>query len=116
MDNEFIRVLVRPHIQTAALDTGRPQDRDGPHGGVHAGTVAVVAENHRFSQTLEELRMPAGECRSQGCHGAVKARLMQGDHVHVSFAEKEIRTAARARQIQAVQVAAFIKDRGLRGI
>ena len=116
VDDEFVRVLVRPHVQTAAFDAGRAQDGDAAHGGVHAGGVAVVAEDDRFAQTPEQLGVAAGQGRAERRDRAVKARLMQGDDVHIPFAEKKVRTAAGPGQIQAVEVAAFIEDRRLRGV
>ena len=80
------------------------------------GSVAVKAEHHGIGKTQQLLHMLGCAGSAQRGHGVGKAQLRQGHHVHVALGHQRIARLAdgRAGLKQAVQLAAFVEDRGFR--
>ena len=82
--------------------------------GAAAGSVAVKAEHHGIGKTQQLLYMLGCAGGAQRGHGVGKAPLGQRHHVHVALGHQCIArlTDGRAGLKQAVQLAAFVEDRG----
>ena len=115
------------HIAVGVVFGGQKQELDAAHiggvgqgaveclaGGAAACAVAVKAEDHRVGEAKQLLHMLGRAGRAQRGHGVGKAELGQRHHVHVAFGHQHIARAVQgfARFVQAVQLAAFVKDRG----
>ena len=83
------------------------QRRPGSRAGT--GGIAVEAQDGRGRQAPELGELLGRQRRAERCHGGRKARLLQGDHVHVAFHDHHRRALAgrRAREIQRVERAAL---------
>ena len=78
------------------------------------GSVAVKAEHHGIGKTQQLLYMLGCAGGAQRGHGVGKAQLGQGHHVHVALGHQRIARLADggAGLEQAIQLAAFVEDRG----
>ena len=92
------------------------QDRNRPERRFHSRLIAVIGQQHLVGITLQNRGLLRRKSSPQRRHSLRKARLMHGDHVHISFTEDHIGLPAHTRQIQSVEVPALIEDPGLRRI
>ena len=60
--------------------------------------------------------MPGRKRRSKRRHRIVKACLMESDYIHISLAQQQLRLLCHPRKVQPEQVAALVKNRGLRRV
>ena len=65
---------------------------------------------------MQEICLLHRKCRSQGCHCLSEARLVHGDHIHISLAQDDIACPGGSCEIQSVEVPPLIEDHGLRGV
>ena len=114
--NEFIRVLIRPHINDFRYDSHFLENRDCAQRRFHARTITVIGQIYFLCITLEQIRMSTRQRRTKRCDRIVKACLMQRDHIHISLTQEKLVLPRASCNIQSVKITAFVKNLCLRGV
>ena len=114
--NEFIRIFPRFQTYHSGCHSCLPKYRNRTERSPDACSVTVIKQKYFLGVTLHKACMAGGQRCSQRCHRIGKARLVHGDHIHISLTEDEIILPRRPCHIQAVQVTALVKNLRLRRI
>ena len=114
--DEFIRVLRPLHLQDPHVEAGLVQNGDGPLGGVDPGGVPVVGQDDLLGVAGDEAGMILGQRGTERGYGTVKARLVQGDGVHIPLRQNQSARLGALGQVQGEQVFAFVVDRCIRRV
>ncbi len=114
--DELIRVFVGLQVHAPAGEACILQDADVAQCCLDARSIAVVGEQDMLCVALDHLCLTVREGCAEGgdCH--VKARLVLGDDIHISFTENEVPRLALSCDVQAVKVSRLVEDRRLRGV
>ena len=110
--HKFIRILVGLHIDDSTGQSSLPQNADAPQRRLDSGTVAVVGQQHIVCIPPKR-RLLRCESSPQGCHRLPEARLMHGDHIHITLAENDVGAPGPSGIIEPVQIPPLVKYRGL---
>ena len=114
--DEFIRILIRFHIDNSGRQTCILQDRNGPHSGSHSRIITVIGQKYFIGIPFEDHGLLLRKRSSQRRYRLIEARLVHGDHIHVPFTQNHVWLPACPRQIQSIEVPALVKHLGLRRV
>ena len=112
----LVRILSVPHLQHLHLQAGLFQNGNRPLGRPLTGFVAIINQHHLIGILGQQVGTILRQRRTQRCHSAVEAILMQGDGIHVAFHQNQVALLTLLRQIQSEEVLALVKNQGFRGI
>ena len=87
--DELVRVLGPGHPQHLHLQPRLLQDGDGPLGRRHPGPVSVIGDNGLLEVAGKQLAVFLRQGGAQRGHRVVKARLMEGDGVHIPLGQDD---------------------------
>ena len=114
--DKFIRILVGAEVDHRRFQSAVPQNPDISKCRTHAGAVAVISQKDSFRIAPEQSRLSGRECCPKGGDCLIESGLMHGNDIHVSLAEDQMIRLCPPGKIERVQVAAFVKDHGVRGV
>ena len=114
--DELIRVLGPRHPQDAHLHPGPLQQGDGPLGRRDTGSVPVVGNDGLGEVAGEQLGVLRGQGGAKRGHRAVKARLMEGDGIHIPLRQDDPARLGLFGDVQGEHVAALVVHGGVRGV
>ena len=114
--DKFVRILVGAKVDHRRFQSAASQDSDITKCRAHAGAVAVVCKKDSLRIAPEQGCLAGRKGRPQGGDRLIEACLVHGNDIHVSLTEDQMIRLGPPRQIQRVQVAAFVKDHGVRGV
>ena len=100
--DKFIRILVRLHMQHPSRNPCRLQKRNRPQRRLHTCFITVIRQNHLIRIPFQDRRMLARQCRAKRSHRIGKARLMQGNDIHVALTDNQIFFPCGPRNMQTV--------------
>ena len=114
--DELIRVLGPRYPQDAHLHPGPLQQGNGPLGRRDTGSVPVVGDDGLGEVAGEQLGVLRGQGGAKRGHRAVKARLMEGDGIHIPLRQDDPACLGLFGDVQGEHVAALVVHRGVRGL
>ena len=114
--DKFIRIFIGIHPDNLCRDSCFSQDRNCPERCLRPCLIAVIGQVHLLDITPDQGSMPRGQRGTQGSHRIGKAGLMHRNHIHIAFTEQKIGLPRGPGTVQPVQIPAFVKNGGLRGI
>ena len=97
--DELVGILRALHLQNPHLEIQLFEDADGPLAGLLARAVVVVGNDDFAGVARDQPRLLRREGRAEARHGAVKARLVQADHVYIALREQNISAFALFCQV-----------------
>ena len=114
--DELVRVLCPLHPEDLHIQPRPLQQGDGPLGGGHPRPVAVVGDDRVLEVAGQQLGVLRGQRGAQGGHRAVKARLVEGDGVHIPLRQDHPPRPGLLGDVQGKYIAALVVHRRVRRV
>ena len=111
--DKFIRVLRPGDAQHPDRESRASENVDRALCRILSGIVRIVADNDVFGIARQQPRLFLGQRRAERRHCTVKARLMQGDDIHIALSEQKIVAFCLFCDVHRKQIAALVEDHRL---
>ena len=114
--DELVRVLCTGHRQHTDLDADLIKNIHRPLGGCLSRSVRIVRQHHPLGILGNQPCLLLGQRSAQSCHRVVKARLMDGNDVHIPLCQNQTRALGGFGKVEGKQGLALFKDRRIAGV
>ena len=114
--DKLIWVLSSGNGNDADVHPRVPQQVNGPLGSLLSGGIGVKHQRHRGGVPGDKTGVLRGKGSAQRRHSIGEPRLMQGDNIHIAFAQDQSVPSPTLGKVKGEQVVGLFKRQGIAAV